>query len=246
MGRWARPADHRGCPGEAPAIGVDIAEDDNATPVTSLPFEVYRLPSFDAAQAAALVLAGEPGWGDWATNSLVDTVGLSRVARFDGTFESTSPYGFRVVRFPAPLDAGWYLVVVPREGRDRQALLQVTSLSAFALTSDTRTLTWVNDIATSAPVAGAVIADPQGRRIGTTDGTGLSDVATPASLARLEVDSIDEPTILTVTAPDGRRLLVTLGMRSNTMAYDWARNETSQAGTASRRWWRLFSTDRAT
>ena len=235
-------------PDEAPLLGVDVVQADTAPAPTSLPFEIYRLVSFDAARAAAITLAGDPGWGSWATNNLVDTAGLPRVAAFDGSFESTSPYGYMVVRFPAPLAAGWYVVVVPRDGRDRQVLLQVTTLSAFALTSETRTLAWVNDTATDAPIAGAEVADPAGRQLGTTGPAGLLDVATPASLVHVDTGdgSMPGPTLLTVLAPDGRQLLVVLGMRSNTSAYDWARNDMSRADAPDRRWWRVTSTDRTT
>jgi hypothetical protein len=79
-------------------------------------------------------------------------------------------------RFPAPLAAGWYVVVVPRNGQDRQVLLQVTTLSAFALSSETRTLAWVNDTATDAPIVGAEVADQAGQHLGTTGPAGLMDV----------------------------------------------------------------------
>ncbi|HEX4896873.1 MAG TPA: Ig-like domain-containing protein, partial [Candidatus Limnocylindrales bacterium] len=234
-------------PGEAPIIGVDLRVDDSGPAVGSLPFEVYRLESIDAARAAAVTLANVSDWAEWGTNEVVPTTGLPRVAAFDGAFESSSPYGYRVVRFPAPLDAGWYLVVIPREGRDRQALLQVTSLSAFALTSDTRTLAWVNDTVTDQPIADAAVDDPDGLRLGTTAASGLLDVETPESLRHPEGVSwwLPSTSILTVTAADGRQLLVALGLRSNTSAYPWARNDSSRVDDPNRRWWRLLATDRS-
>ncbi len=234
-------------PGERPMIGVDLAEPESATPRTSLPFEVYRLPSFEAARTVADNLSVQRGWGEWSGTDLVPTAGLVRVAAFDGAFESESPYGYKVVRFPAPLDAGWYLVVVPRDGRDRQALLQVTGLSAFALTSETRTLAWVNDTTTGEPIAGAVLLDRAGARVGSTGTDGLIDVETPASLLRTPADEASEATtIVTVAAPDGRRLIVTLGLRSNTSAYSYERNSWTFAEQPDRRWWLLLSTDRTT
>jgi hypothetical protein len=235
-------------PGEAPIIGVDVVQPDSATPLAGLPFEVYRLPTFAAARAAAVTLSAEEGWGQWAASDLVPTTGLARVAAFDSTFESSSPYGYRVVRFPEALAAGWYLVVVPREGRDRQVLLQVTTLAAFALTSETRTIGWVNDTATGEPVAGAALTDPSGAEIGTTAANGLLDTPTPASLrdSAAGAGSVEVSTaIVTVTAPDGRRLLLALGLRSRTRAYQSERNDSSYR-SAERRWWLLISTDRTT
>ena len=235
-------------PSERPVVALDLRYDDQTGPApTSVPFEVYRLPSFEAARVAAVTLAGGPAWGDWSSGDLVPTDGLARVAAFDGTFELQMRYGYSVVRFPAPLDAGWYLVVVPREGRDRQALLQVTDLAAYALTSETRTLAWVNDRATGEPIHDAILRDPSGARVGTTAANGLLDVATPAALLRApDGTGSSDATLVTVTAPDGRRLLLALGQRSNTSAYDSERSGSSRAAEADNRWWLLFSTDRTT
>lgn len=235
--------------GERPIIALDVLDGDGSptNQIKSVSFEVYRLPSFDAAATAAATLATQTGWGMWAAGELVAAEGLTRVAAFDGTFEITSPNGYRVVRFPAPLAAGWYLVVVPREGRDRQALLQVTDLTAFALTSETRTLAWVNDRATGAPVAGAVLAGPDGARIGATGSNGLLDVATPASLLREPgTYGVAATTLVSVRAPDGRRLLLPLGLQANSYAYNYERDGWSQAAEPSHRWWLLLSTDRTT
>jgi hypothetical protein len=234
-------------PREQPLIAVQ-AQVDNQSPAapTDLPFEVYRLPSFDAARAAALVLAAQDDWGQWASVGLVPTEGLARVASFKGIVDSESPYGYRVIRFPAPLAAGWYLVVVPREGRDRQALLQVTDLTAFALTSDTRTIAWVNDRESGAPVAGAILADPGGIVVGTTGPNGLLDVETPGSLRPAPDDRTwrSTPSVVSIEAPDGRRLLLPLGLPTNTEAYRQERQGWSWTASPSQRWWLLLSTDR--
>jgi hypothetical protein len=234
-------------PSERPIVALDLWNDDQRGPApTSLPFEIYHLPSFAAARTAAVALTGQPSWAD-GSRPLVETDGLSRVAAFDGVFETESPSGYKVIRFPAPLQAGWYLVVVSRQGRDRQALLQVTDLAAFAMTSESRTLAWVNDKATGEPISGADLLDPAGARVGTTGANGLLDVPTPQSLdtARASGYSVGV-TITTVAAPDGRRLLLALGMPSSTYAYPWERSSPSVVAEPNHRWWLLLSTDRTT
>lgn len=234
-------------PSERPIVAVDLWNDDQRGPApTSLPFEIYHLPSFAAARTAAATLTGQPSWAV-VSGPLVETDGLSRVAAFDGVFETEGPSGYKVIRFPAPLQAGWYLVVVSRQGRDRQALLQVTDLAAFAMTSESRTVAWVNDKATGEPISGADLLDPAGARVGTTGANGLLDVPTPQSL-----DTEPAPgygvgvTITTVVAPDGRRLLLALGMPSSTYAYPWERSSASVVAEPNHRWWLLLSTDRTT
>lgn len=233
-------------PGEAPLVALDLWFDERTTKApTSIPVEVYRLPSFEAARAAATTLAVVPSWYDWSAGGTVATDGLAKVASFDATFESQSPDGYRVVRFPAVLPSGWYLVVVPRDGRDRQALLQVTDLTAYVLTSDTRTLAWANDRATGDPVAGAELLAPDGASIGSTAANGLLDIPTPAALmARPGAYGMGATTIATLVAPDGHRLLVPLGLGSRTSAYQYERSDSSQAAEPRNRWWLLLSTDR--
>lgn len=235
-------------PEEAPIVAVNIAEPETGTPMSSIPLEVYRLPSVTAARQAAITLSLDQGWGQYAATDLVPTSDLARVAAFDGMFESSARSGSKVVRFPAALAAGWYLLVVPRDGRDRQALLQVTTLSAFALTSETRTIAWVNDTATGAPIVGANLTDPAGASIGSTAANGLLDVPTPASLLGAEdADAYwGTTTNVTVAAPDGRQLLVALGQQARSGAYDFERNLSSHASAPERRWWLLISTDRTT
>ncbi|MBF8289286.1 MAG: hypothetical protein HW391_254 [Chloroflexi bacterium] len=235
-------------PSEPPVMALGLSNDDQLGPApTTLSIEVYRLPTFAAARDALNVIAGGPAWGQWSSAGLVPTAGLARVAVFQGALQDETPYGYVVIRFPAELRAGWYIIVVPRQGRDRQALLQVTDLAAYALTSSTRTLAWLNDRATGTPVGGAVLRDPAGTRIGTTDSAGLLNVPTPASL--LSAPAGRDPGVMslaTISAPDGRRMLVPLGINGNTLAYDYERNGRGSSDAAGDRWWLLLSTDRST
>ncbi|HEX5589406.1 MAG TPA: Ig-like domain-containing protein [Candidatus Limnocylindrales bacterium] len=237
-------------PGERPIIAVSPWYDDTAPgAITSLPFEVHRLPSFEAARSAAATLSAAPSWNGWSSLGLIPTEGLPRVAAFEADITEPTPSGYVVVELPAPLPAGWYVVAVPREGRDRQAILQVTDLAAYVLTSETRTIAWVNDRATGRPVVGAELLGPNGTRVGVTGTDGLLDVPSPAALRRGPADGQDgtrPPELLTVVAPDGRRLLAPLGIHANSDGYDEQRNGWGRADEPWNQWWLLTSTDRTT
>jgi hypothetical protein len=235
-------------PREAPVIGVDILRDGDGTGgLPAVPLHVYRLPTIDAARAAAASLLTAPAWAHLGTDGLVATAGLKLVLDTKlqpeglGLEMGSNP---SVLRLPAPLAKGWYLVVVPREGRDRQALLQVTDLAAWSMTSQTRTLAWIHDLGSGAPIEGARLVDPAGHTVGSTNADGLIDIVTPTGLRPVSSSSYSaDPTIATVVAPDGRRVLVALGTGSNSNTYDPERNDPGGVDTHDR-WWLLLATDR--
>jgi hypothetical protein len=76
------------------------------------------------------------------------------------------------VRLPSALHSGWYVVTVVHGGIPRQDILQVSDLSAYAVTTDTRSAVWVNDMRSNAAVAGAAVT-LAGQRLGTTARNGL-------------------------------------------------------------------------
>jgi alpha-2-macroglobulin len=237
-------------PGDAPAILVafmNVDEESGQTIPAKVPYELYRLASFAAAASAAEQLLGEPTWADWTTAAIIDTSHLRRVA--DGTAPISSQYGpdygIELMRLPVHVDAGWYVLVIPDATRPAQAILQVTDLSAYVLTTETRLAAWVNDLATVGPVAGATLATTGGTVLGTTNDGGLLTAPTPASLVNSQADGTAwSRHVLTIAAPDGRRLLVPLGIDawgypSEDNGVVWDRGPTDD-------WWFLFSTDRTT
>ena len=85
-------------------------------------------------------------------------------------------------RLPSRLRAGWYVVTVTHAGIARQTVLQVTNVAAFATVTSTRSLVWVNDLATNRALSGARVTIA-GKRVGTTDADGLLVARTPAGAA---------------------------------------------------------------
>ena len=231
-------------PSEPAIIGLDLNYE-AASPPPSIPLQAYRLSSFTAARDAAARILADPGWRQLDSSDLVATAGLTRVVDTKAVPELYPESSFGVVRLPAPLAAGWYLLDIPRAGRDRQAILQVTNLAAWAMTSETRTLAWIHDIGTGDAVAGAGLFDPNGDRVATTNASGLIDIATPSSLlAHADANSGISTTLATVIGPGGGRLIVALGASASFVAYVPGRNAAESSQSPSERWWLLMAADR--
>ena len=233
-------------PREPAIFGVDLSFNDQVGPPRVVPLQVFRLPTIDAARDAAQRLATSNDWATYVGDDLVPTAGLERVLDLKLAPEGVEAQYYFVLRLPRALPVGWYLIVVPRGGHDRQAVLQVTDLAGWAMTSETRTVAWVHDLATGNPVSGARLVGPDGGVAASTDDAGLIDIATPAGLRPAATDFYASApiTIGTVVAPDGRRLLLALGDPTRSVAYAWERNSAGGPRTGSDRWWLLLSTDR--
>src|SRR6185503_3156423 len=144
---------------------------------------------------------------------LFATDGLRRVATVEAPIHRAW-YGTLVMTIPVRLDRGAYLVVVPRRTGDAQSILQVGNLSAFATSTETRSVVWVNDLAGPTSIGGAVIATIDGRRLGVTSPNGVAEFDTPASMiptAASETEWYAEARLLSIQSPDGRWLVAALG-----------------------------------
>lgn len=229
-------------PGDAPAFEADVFTRDSSPPPATLPVEVYRLPSLAAALDAAATLQPDYSWAQWSSIGLVDTAGLERVAKFDAPVSAFS-YRFALV-LPTTLSRGWYVVVVPRQMRDAQVLLQVTDLAVYAMASRNRTVTWLNDLAAEQPVAGGSIELASGSLLGSTAADGLLNVATPAAFEKAPSAATGWRThLLVATAPDGRQVIAPVG-------YGWdaspgAFDDSMPALSSHDAWWHLLATDRS-
>jgi hypothetical protein len=224
---------HEVRPDEAPVIPIDVVLNPDEAESTTRRVVVYGLPTLEEVLSAAEILGVDRGWALWSSNGNVPTDQLAEAATFEASVDLQYPSEH--LRLPTGLAAGWYLLEVDQEGgRNAQQILQVTDLAAYVLTSETRTIAWVNDLALDAPITGADVAVAGGSGIGRTDGEGLLDVTTPASLLP-DADADPQQRLLVVAAPDGRRLIAPLGSADGTY---WFRR------AASSTWWLLFGTDR--
>jgi alpha-2-macroglobulin len=239
--------------GQQAALPIYLASNDKDE-TKSVPAEIYRLPDLATTLDAVARLTGPASWAVYAGEAHASTAGLTRVARLDAPV-IVDVEGAAILSIPINLDPGAYLVVLPRR-QEAQLVLQVTDLGAYALSTETDTIVWVNDLAGVTPVQGATVARADGRRLGATDGRGVARFATrpdllPHATQPLTIDESDEyddwrppdPTLISVRAPDGRFVVAALGSSVSWLdgRFD---NAMSQAADPHQRWWLLLNTDR--
>lgn len=223
-------------------VGSADTEEKGATP-DAVGVRIHRLPTFSAVIAAATTLAGPDGWAIASASAAVPTTGLDLVAEVDGTFASSDAGD--LLSIPVRLAAGSYLATIDQPGAPSQLLLQVTNLSAYAVTATADMIVWVNDLANNAAIAGAKIVTEGGRSLGRTNTDGLLRIATPDEMT-ITIDPDAEleaaAALLTVVAPDGRRLLVPIGL---SVSYAYRESSSWYDGNPVDNWWQLLHTDRA-
>ncbi|HEX5827425.1 MAG TPA: alpha-2-macroglobulin family protein, partial [Candidatus Limnocylindrales bacterium] len=128
----------------------------------------------------------------------------------------------------------WYVLTMQERGVPRQAVVQVTDLAVYATVTATRTLAWVNDLATKAPLEGARVG-LLGTSLGRTDGDGLVVAPTPARMLARD-DDPGAPIVITRAAARGAFAPI-MGERACEKCgiFEWERANP---------WWVVFQPDR--
>jgi hypothetical protein len=154
-----------------------------------------------------------PRWAYYTWNRYrADTQKLQKIASFEAPIQKLEWSGYFL--FPESLPAGYYLVEADLGGeKPAQTWLQVTDLSAYVSTSDTKTLVWANDVTEKKPVSGvkAEIIDDS-TVLGTTGEDGVLAATTPDAL---KSDASDEKRYLLLTAPTNKKLIVPLSVNKS-------------------------------
>ena len=209
---------------------------------------VYRLESEELAAAAVRALTDAPAWARWSAAGLVATRGLTRVARFTAHPQSLGRGRDSTFQLPTALDAGWYVIEIPRPARAAQAVLQVTDIGAYSAIATDRMLVWAADIVTGAPLVGATVEIVGGQSLGQTDGEGLLVSTTPDAI-RLALSG-DEPTPsqpdLAIRAIDGRSYRVKAGISNTGDGYLSDVNGYAPTGRQTSDYWHYLTADRVT
>jgi len=198
-------------PGEPPLLAFEMIPARVQPP--RLDVAVRRFAAFGDAVDAYVASRGAPGWARWSTQGLVPTAGLPLVLNFSATLETAEGMSGSWIRFPEPLEPGWYLVVFEREGRDRQVFLQVTDLAVYTAITSTDTLVWVNDVTTGGPLAGASARFLGAPLLGRTDADGVASGATPPTVRtalaeRWRMEDYDTPAATRVRLGRSTTLIV--------------------------------------
>ena len=232
-------------PGERVVLpmGYSAYDDEEGSRPDKVTVDIHRLPGFGAILDAAIALAGPDSWAVSSPTAVVDTSDLTRVARVEGAFLNS--LSGLVLRLPFEPSAGAYVLTIVQPGPPKQMLLQVTNLAAYALTGEATTVVWVNDLATDGPIAQAAVSLARGASLGATDATGVLRTATPSSLSAGGVPQNGaQPRFLTIRAPDGRRLVVPVGLPL--WSWEGGTDCCYDGGDDSANWWLLLRTDRGT
>ena len=234
-------------PGTPPIIGIYADTSGDRRPPASVDVAIHRIAGVEAAAAAAAALLDRPTWASHPSDA-VDVAVLPIVARerVPLVFDQGAGYAGSM-RFPAALDAGWYLVDLPDDvAAGQQVLLQVTPVAAFAASARDRTVTWVNRTG-DGPIEGAVVRLAEGPVLGRTGADGLLVAATPArayTATRWDQVAAQLHPVLIVEVPGTGSVVVPLGLDSGS-GYRWERWD-PMAGADTSPWMSSLSTDRST
>ncbi len=220
-------------PGERAVVVLNLdSSDETRDTVDTVDVAVHRLPDLTAAVGAWRQVMAAPDWTVRTSTTPVRTARLPEVVEGEVKVHHPEDEWRGWIRLPSALPAGWYVVTVTHAGIARQAVLQVTDLSAYTSVTTSRSLAWVNDVRTNAAVSGASVSIA-GKGVGRTGADGLLVVRTPRSLL---ADAEEGVTAVVVVRSGARQVFVPL----ETAWYCAACAEEHTDG-----WWRLLSLDRS-
>jgi len=234
-------------PTELPVVAMRIVRGDLAQGAPKVPTEaevrIYRIASLDSATRTLSTFLAAPRWSRYA-DPLMPTDGLPVAASFTATLEPLRD-DLLLIRFPATLDPGRYVVEVEATGK-AHAFLQITPVSAWVSILKDKTVVWVNDVTTGRPLRDATLAVGESPVFGRSNAEGLAIADTPIGLvppaAAGGAAGARPWPILKVTSAAGDTVLVPFDVVGDGVAYrgEWSENTTAADDT----YWAMLFTDR--
>jgi hypothetical protein len=85
--------------------------------------------------------------GSWCNRAGRFDQGPAARAAFNARLRTSETDGFSWFPLPDRLAAGWYVVSLPSATQTIQAIIQVTDVAGYVAISTTKTVVWVNDLA---------------------------------------------------------------------------------------------------
>ena len=161
-------------------IWVDLSGDRSAP--KTVPVQVHRLASLEAAMGAWAAITKSPDWTLASNARAVPTAGLPLVLSTTVPVRGLGDAN-RWIQLPRSLPVGWYVVTVSFAGVPRQLVLQITDTATYALVTTTRTAVWVRDLRSGAAGRGATAKLGGTALAGAADAKGLLVAKTPAAVA---------------------------------------------------------------
>lgn len=136
--------------------------------------KVYRYGSFEE-YVDALKRARDLEWRAFVNaDALIDT---SATPAYEFDAQLIDADWQTLLGFPEPLAEGYYVADVSHHGARTWALISSSNLTAYVSRATNRTLFWVNDAATDAPLSGATVSYSGDDERGTTNNDGLGSVS---------------------------------------------------------------------
>ncbi len=156
------------------AVALAYSEWGNTEGDTSVPrVKLYRYGSFEE-YVAAVKTARDLEWRTFVNADALIDASAQPALEFDAT---AAEYDWRqYILFPEPLEEGYYVADVSHHGARTWALISSSNLTAYVSRATNRTLFWVNDASTDAPVSGAMVSYSGDDERGTTNPDGLASV----------------------------------------------------------------------
>lgn len=188
-------------PSEPPAFNLYLS---NSNDLPTLDVGVYKFSSKDQFVSSLSQRNQVPTWARFSREKhRQDTSKLQSVSSFQAPVQKLEYSGYFV--FPESLPEGYYLVEISsEEGKKQQTWMQVSRLAAYLTTSETKTLVWVNNVASQSPIEKATISlSGNESSLGKSDKQGLVLFDTPE-----EVLEPDQPTFFDISSPSGQSLII--------------------------------------
>lgn len=168
---------------DAPLIAVNTQD----LALRTLPVQVFAYPDQKTFIADLGKLETVPSWTANARDNYgIDTNALRLAMTVTASVEDVRAPGpdsgtFQpYIRLPEKLPAGMYLIQTTYQNRTLQAWIQVTDVASYVALSNTKTVIWVNDVATGGPLAGAKVElAGQSGTLGMSGNDGLAQFDTP-------------------------------------------------------------------
>ena len=184
-----------------PSVGFWLNYDRNNNR-PSFDMNVYQIGELSDAIHAYHQLMNVPYWSSvsWS-NRIIDTSDLRRISS-TRINERQGPNDWNeVFTLPNVLPPGFYVLSATSGDASSQMLIQITDLAVQTIADEHKTLLWVNDMNTGAPVSGARVYDPITEEAVNTNAQGIAVVKRMLSTGEY----------LIITTDDGRECVVFSG-----------------------------------
>ena len=215
-------------------------EKDNTNTLKSFEFTVYRYKDMNAfLEALEAYQEKVVPWSMYANEgTLYATEGLTKV----GTFKTKAENG--VITLGTGFPEGFYLADSTSNGTRSQVPFLASPIGAYAATTKTDTLVWVNDLVAGTPSSGASIALRNSSVTAQTDEKGIATFTTPDMFRKNQTGNA----FATVRTNEKDTVILVKGNSSYGNYYGWRTwmyGDSLQLNYAPEKYWSYLSTDRS-